>query len=174
VMHAPISPDALAPDEETAAAIKKAMTISGQDFQAFLMEALSKEAHFKIGLSTRHANKDFSKLTTKELVNTKHPEATKERIRRAIIAIVKYNEQAPSANDRWYINGSSVHKLVGGRFSIINEYFAEHQADIDQENAEHELTPAYNRKALGIEKVITVPETVPVEAAPLLRNETAE
>jgi hypothetical protein len=173
VAHAPVSPDALAPDEETAAAIKKAMAISGQDFPTFLAEALSKEANFKIGLSTRHANKDFSKLTTKELTNTKHPEATKERIRRAIIAIAKYNDQAASPNDRWFINGSSVHKLIGGRFGIINEYFAEHEAEIKAENDEHELIPAYNRKAIGIERVITVPETV--DQAPVLKlYETAE
>jgi hypothetical protein len=173
VTHAPLSPEALASDEKTVAAIKQAMEISKQDFGTFLAEAIKKEAHFKIGLSTRHSGKDFSKLTTTQLVNTKHPDATKERIRRAIIAIAKHNDQAPSANDRWYINGSSVHKLVGGRFSIINEYFAEHQADIDQENAEHELTPAYNRKAEKIEKVITVPETVD-EVPALKLYETAE
>lgn len=155
-----VSPEQLV-SAETATMIKEAMSISGEDsFMTFLAEALTKEAKFRLSLSKRHADKDFTKLTTSELARTKHPEATKERIRRAIVAIVKYNEQALSQNDRWYINATAVHKLVGGRFPIINEYLAEHQVDIDNENQEYELTPAYNRKAKGIETYITVPETV--------------
>lgn len=148
----------VAPD--VAANIHAAMVLGGheEDFRAFLADALSKEAKFRLSLSKRHADKDFSKLSTSQLADTKHPDATKERIRRAIAAIVKYNGEAQSANDRWFINATAVHKLVGGRFGIIGEYFNEHQADIDNENKEYELTPAYNRKPTDIKSVITVPE----------------
>jgi len=152
-----LKPEDLVP-EATASLIHDAMDISKEEiFMAFLVDALTKEAKFRLSLSKRHADKDFSKLTTKELSNTKHPDATRERIRRAIVAIVKFNEQA-APMERWYINGSAIHKLVGGRASIINEYVAEHQADIDVENKEFELTVAYNRKPISIDSVITVPE----------------
>ena len=155
--------DQLTPEDlvsgEVAATIHEAMDISHEEnFRAFVTDALTKEARFRLSLSKRHADKDFSKLSTSELTNTKHPDATKERIRRAIVAIVKYNDDAQSPNDRWYINPTIVHKLVGGRFPIINEYFTEHQAEIDAENKEYELTPAYNRKPFEIKNVVTVPE----------------
>ena len=153
--------DELTPEDlvsaETAATIHDAMQISKEEnFRAFLNDALTKEARFRLSLSKRHADKDFSKLSNSELTNTKHPDATKERIRRAIAAIAKYNDEAQSANDRWYINPTIIHKLVGGRFPIINEYFEEHKSEIDAENAEHELTPAYNRKPTEIKNVVTV------------------
>jgi hypothetical protein len=154
--QAQVSPEQLVP-ADVATLVQQAMKSKGQDFQAFLIEALSKEAKFHLSLSKRHADKDFSTMTTAQLTNTKHPEATKERIRRAIRAIAKHNEQAEPMS-RWYINATAVHKLVGGRFSIINEYFVEHQMDIDNENKEYDLTAAYNRKPISIDQVITVPE----------------
>ena len=131
-----------------------------ESFNTFLVDALLKEAKFRAGMSTRHADKDFSILPTSQLTKIKHPGATHERIRRVIAAIVAYNDNAQSPNDRWFINPTVVQQLSGARFPIIQEYFAAHQAEIDQENAEHELTPRYNHKPIdgGIKVVITVPE----------------
>lgn len=132
----------------------------GESFHTFLVDALLKEAKFKAGMSTRHAGKDFASMTTSQLTRVKHPGAAQERIRRAIAAIVAHNDNAQSPNDRWYINPTVVQQLAGARFPIIQEYFAAHQAEIDQENAEYELTPRYNHKPIegGIKAVITVPE----------------
>jgi hypothetical protein len=146
-------------EESSAAAadlLDSALTENG--FSTFLVDALIKEAKFRAGMSTRHAGKDFSSMTTSQLSKVKHPGATKERIRRAIAAIAAYNDNAPSPNDRWFINATVVQHLSGARFPIIQEYFADHQAEIAQENAEYDLTPRYNHKPVSIKDVITVPE----------------
>jgi hypothetical protein len=132
--------------------------IAEKGFNTFLVDALIKEAKFRAGMSTRHAGKDFASMTTSQLSKVKHPGATKERIRRAIAAIAAYNDNAPSPNDRWFINATVVQHLSGARFPIIQEYFTEHQAEIAQENAEYDLTPRYNHKPVSIKDVITVPE----------------
>ena len=147
-------------EESTAAAAKLLDdALNGREsFNTFLVDALVKEAKFRAGMSSRHAGKDFSSMPTSQLTRIKHPGAAQERIKRAIAAIVAYNDNAPSANDRWYINATVVQQLSGARFPIIKEYFAAHQSEIEQENAEHELTPRYNHKPTSIEKVITIPE----------------
>ena len=76
------------------------------------------------------------------------------------MAIVKYNDNAASQNDRWFLNARSVHQLVGGRFAIISEYFKAHEEEIAAENAEYGLKEIANRKQGKIEDVIVVPETV--------------
>jgi len=153
--------------DESAAAAADLLdsAIAEKGFNTFLVDALIKEAKFRAGMSTRHAGKDFTSMTTSQLSKVKHPGATKERIKRAIVAIVAYNDAAQSANDRWYINPTVVQQLSGARFPIIQEYFAEHQAEIDQENAEHELTARYNHKPIegGIKAVITVPDAPPAQ-----------
>lgn len=155
-------------DESNAAAVELLdEALSGREsFNTMLVDALVKEAKFKAGMNTRHADKDFSTMTTSQLVKVKHPGAAQERIKRAIAAIVAYNDNAQSANDRWYINATVVQQLSGARFPIINEYFAAHQAEIAQENTEHELTPRYNHKPTSIKDVITIPEQ-PSQAATL-------
>jgi hypothetical protein len=154
-------------DEEEvllSALIGEAMNVSGEkQFSSFLMDALTKEAKFRLSLSKRHADKDFASMPTSQLAKTKHPGAAQERIRRAVMAIVKYNDHAQSDNDRWYINPTVVQKLAGSRFPAINAYFAEHQAEIDQENEEYSLSPRYNHKPKSIEQVITLPEEAPKE-----------
>lgn len=163
--RARLDPEKLTPENlvpvETAAMIREAMEVSGEEsFMAFLTDALTKEAKFRTSLSKRHADKDFTTLPTSQLAKTKHPGATKERIRRAIAAIVAYNDNAPSPMDRWYINATTVQHLSGARFPIVKEYFAEHQAEIDAENAEHDLNARYNHKPVRIEDVVTIPENV--------------
>ncbi len=155
-------------DEHNAAAAELLDdALSGREsFTTMLVDALVKEAKFKAGMSTRHADKDFSTMPTSQLTRVKHPGAAQERIKRAIAAIVAYNDNAQSPNDRWYINATVVQQLSGARFPIIKEYFAAHQAEIEAENAEHELTPRYNHKPTTIDKVITIPEQ-PSQAATL-------
>ena len=51
-------------------------------------------------------------------------------------------------------------QLSGARYPLIEEYFNEHQDEIDALNAKHELTQRYNSKAYGIKAVVTLPEEV--------------
>jgi hypothetical protein len=148
-------------DAETAAVIHEAMQVSGKDFPAFLAEALSKEAKFQISLSKRHAGLDFTTMTTSKLSKTRHPDAARERVRRAIAAIAAYNDAVQSGNDRWFINPTIIQQLVGVRFELIAEYCAEHSEEIETLNEKHELSKRHNHKVGKISEVITVPENPP-------------
>ena len=49
-------------------------------------------------------------------------------------------------------------QLAGARYPIVEEYFKEHQAEIDALNAKHELNQRYNSKAYSVKTVVTIPE----------------
>jgi hypothetical protein len=146
-------------EEETAdaAAILEKALADGEGLQALLVDALTKEAKFKIGLTKRHAGKDFSSMSTTQLTNTKDRNAARERIRRAVAAIAAYNDQAVVA-ERWFINPRIVQQVSGARYPIVEEYFKEHQAEIDALNTKHELNQRYNSKAYAVKTVVTIPE----------------
>ena len=97
-------------------------------------------------------------MTTSKLSKTRHPDAARERVRRAIRAIAAYNDAAQSPNDRWFINPTVIQQLVGVRYQLIADYVAEHQAEVDALNAKHELTPRHNHKPGKIAAVVTVPD----------------
>jgi Telomere resolvase ResT/TelK catalytic domain len=159
-------------DEETApaAAVLEQALAESESLQALLVDALIKEAKFRVGLTKRHAGKDFAGMTTSQLTNTKHPEAAKERIRRAVVALAAYNDKAVVA-ERWYINARTIQILAGARYPIVEEYFKEHQAEIDAANAKHELNQRYNSKAYSIKTVVTIPEQA---EQPVAEAETPE
>lgn len=161
-------------DEETAAAaaiIEKALT-SGENLQAILVDALIKEAKFRVGLTKRHAGKDFASMSTSQLTSTKHPDAAKERIRRAVAAIAAYNDQA-SVAERWYINGRTVQLLAGARYPIVEEWLKAHEAEVKALNDKHELNPRYNSKPYGVKAVVTIPEQ-PAQAEQVAEAEQPE
>lgn len=154
----------LSQDAETAeaAALLNKLLADRDKFQALLIDALVKEAKFRVGLEKRHAGKDFTKMTLTALKGTRDQGATNERIHRAILRIAWYNDAPGRAQaERWYLNATSVNRLVGGRYPIIGAYIKEHQAEIDALNNKHELTDRYNNKPYHIEDVITVPDNAP-------------
>lgn len=173
----PISAGELTPERivpaETASMVREALT-EGEDFRAFLISALTKEAKFREGLGRRHEGKDFAKLTLAQLAKTRDPRATNERIRRAVAAIAAYNDDpARAATERWYLNATTIHKLVGGRFPIIGAYIKEHQEEIAALNDKHDLNERYNSKPYYVDSVVTVPDEPP-DAAPEQEAEQPE
>ena len=131
---------------------------SVESLQAFLVSAIVKEAKFLVGVTQRHAGLDVAKMTMTELAGIKDKRAAKERIRRVVLAIGKYNDSVQSNNDRWYTNPRSIQKLAGSRYPIINEYITEHQEEIDGMNAKYKLNDRHNHKPDSIETVIVVPD----------------
>jgi hypothetical protein len=157
--------------KEAAAIIEKALT-SGENLQAILVDALTKEAKFRVGLTKRHAGKDFAGMTTSQLTSTKHPDAAKERIRRAVAAIAAHNDAAASPNDRWFINARTIQLVAGARYPIVEEWYKAHEAEIKALNDKHSLTARYNSKPIegGIKAVVTIPE----QPAPAQAEQIAE
>ncbi|SRR5216683_1830786 len=129
--------------------VRKSLGEDG-DFQAFLEVALRKEAKFREGVDNRYKAQDVSSISTTKLSGIRTMDAAYERFRRATAAIMAHNEKASSPNDKWYVNTTTVHNLVGGQFGIITSYLNTRAEEITAHNAKHGLTPLSNRKAAKI------------------------
>jgi len=146
--------------EEVAALFEQAAA-QGEDQKpvAYLRELLAKQVNYKQGPVKRqeHYQKtDFSQLTLEQLKALRIPEATNERVRRAVAAMMQYNREAKHPMDRWYIRAKEIKELVGGRGEIIAAYLREHQAEIEAHHKEFELTERYNLKPYGVTEKIQV------------------
>jgi hypothetical protein len=129
---------------------------------AYVQELLSKQTHYRQGpvkRQERYNQTDFTQVSLSQLKAMRIPEATHERIRRAVEAIMQYNRAAQHDLDRWYIRIKEVKELVGGRGEIIAAYLKDHQSEIEQHHQEFHLTERYNQKPFGITEVVHLPET---------------
>ena len=128
---------------------------------AHMHELLARQTHYREGpvkRQERYNQMDFSQLSLSQLKAMRIPEATHERIRRAVEAIMQYNRAAQHDLDRWYIRIKEVKELVGGRGEIIAAYLKEHQPEIEQHHQEFHLTERYNQKPFEITEAIHIPE----------------
>lgn len=120
---------------------------------AYLREQLEKQANYRQGPVKRqehYKQTDFTTLSLEQLKATRVPEATTERIHRAVRAIMAYNQAASYALDRWFIRAKEIKELVGGRGELIRAYLQEHQEEIDQHHQEFQLTEKFNTKPFAI------------------------
>jgi hypothetical protein len=132
----------------------------------YLKKLLSDKRAFKQSYEKRHAGKDYSKMSLTELRKTKTTEAAQERFRRAVLAIMAYNDSVSEPEMRWYISPAVVVDLVGGRPSDVKEYLLTRKDELDAHHNkfEQKITPGYNRRPLPITQRIHM-EDVPVGAA---------
>ncbi|GHO70509.1 hypothetical protein KSC_094010 [Ktedonobacter sp. SOSP1-52] len=77
----------------------------------------------------------FAVMPTSQLSRYRQEGATKERLRRAIYAIMQWN-RANEPRRRWFLNVSLVKALAGGRKDLIGAVLKEHQAEVDQHHQE--------------------------------------
>ncbi len=130
---------------------------------AYLREQLSKRTHYQQGPVKRqehYQQLDFTQLSLAQLKAMRIPEATTERIRRAVAAIMEHNRQAQHDLDRWFIRAKEIKELVGGRGELIAAYLKEHQAEIAQHHQEFGLNEKYNTKPFPVTEAIRL-EDVP-------------
>jgi hypothetical protein len=124
---------------------------------------------------TTAAAEDYRAMSLTELRQMENPEATIERCRRAVDAIMAYNDTAAMPAMRWYINSAVVVDLVGGRPSDVKEYLASRRAEIEAHHQKHRLLSRYNRgRATSIASFIQIPEwsgrELELEASPWART----
>ncbi len=120
---------------------------------AYLQEQLEKRTHYQQGPVKRqehYQQLDFTTLSLEQLKAMRIPEATTERIRRAVAAIMQHNREAQHDLDRWFIRAKEIKELVGGRGELIAAYLKEHQAEIAQHHQEFGLNEKYNNKPFAI------------------------
>jgi hypothetical protein len=125
----------------------------------YLRGLLSAKAGFLKSYEKRHAGKDYAKMSTTELRNTKMPGAAQERFRRAVQAIMDYNDQEGMLPEmRWYVTPAVVTDLVGGRPPDAKEYIQSCWEEIDAHHQKYKLRPGYNRRSINIRERVSVPE----------------
>jgi hypothetical protein len=130
-----------------------------EDVVTFLVAAGLKEARLVRGQQKRREQRLYESLPTSELSRIKLPEATEERLRRAVYTVMHWNETHGEL-ERWYLNIATLQNLVGGRKPMIKAHLEAHREEIEEHHKqfEPEITPAYNRKPIPIEKMITLAE----------------
>jgi hypothetical protein len=147
-------------DEQTRALLQEGMQAAGtEEVVTFLVEAARKEANLAIGQQKRREQSLYERLPTSQLSRIKLPEATEERLRRAVYTVMHWNA-SHSELERWYLNIATLQNLVGGRKPMIKAHLEAHREEIEEHHQQFDppITPAYNRKPISIEKMITLPE----------------
>lgn len=115
----------------------------------YLREQLTKRTHYQQGpvsRQERYNQMDFTTLSLAQLKALRIPEATMERCRRAVAAIMAYNQAATHELDRWFIRQKEIKELVGGRGELISVYLQEHQDEITAHHQAFGLNEKYNNK----------------------------
>jgi hypothetical protein len=147
-------------DEETKQLLREGMSVSGvQEVVTFLVNAGLKEAKQVLGQQKRREQSLYESLPTSDLSRIKLPEATEERLRRAVYTVMQWNGTHAEL-ERWYLNIATLQNLVGGRKPMIKAHLEAHRAEIEEHHQQFDppITPTYNRKPIPIEKMITLPE----------------
>lgn len=109
------------------------------------------------------ADKEYASLSLVELRQMKTPEAAVERYRRAVEAMMAYNDTV-DLSLRWYINVAAVRQLVGGRAPNVQEYLDSRRTEIEVHHHKHRLLPGHNRgKTVAITECIPIPDPQRVE-----------
>jgi hypothetical protein len=139
---------------------RQALAISGStDLLSFLLAAGEREAKSLVSQAARHDTARYAAIPTSKLASIKIPEASLERIRRGVYAIMQWNKQHQGDPlQQWYITTLALQNLVGGRKEAIKEYQEAMRDEIEEHHNELGIKANFNRKPVSIKKMITVPE----------------
>ena len=122
----------------------------------YLKGLVERDRNFKAAIANRHAGTDYGSLAMAELERIKTTEATTERFRRAVDAIIAHNLAQTDPLHLWYINAAAVRDLVGGRNDAVQAYLEARKSEIAEHHERFKLTPRQNRKNMNIADEITV------------------
>ncbi len=122
----------------------------------YLKGLVERDRNFKAAIANRHAGTDYGSLPMAELERIKTTEATTERFRRAVDAIIAHNFAQTDPLHLWYINAAAVRDLVGGRNDAVQAYLEARKQEIAEHHGRFKLTPRQNRKNMNIADEITV------------------
>ena len=125
-----------------------------------LREIITKKQAFRENKVKRETEKDYAAMPFSELRGYKTPEAAEERFRRAVQAIMNYNDRNDvQEENRWFISAAVVADLVGGKHEVIRSYLEAHQEEIAAHHHKYGLLAKFNRsKPVPITRRIQVPE----------------
>jgi hypothetical protein len=104
---------------------------------------------------------DYQRLPYSHLVGIQTPAAMRERWRRAIWTIMRFNQTCERSSDRWYINGWSVSEVAGGWLRDLDLYLDEIRPLLLKHHQDLEVHPNLNCKAVTIGDQVRIAEEPP-------------
>jgi hypothetical protein len=144
--------------EDQRTLFRRGMALAGiSDLLEFLLAAGEKEAQEQIKSMKEFNEEKFRHTTTSQLRGMKGIEAARERVRRAIYAIMEWNKTHRPV-EQWFITVLPLQNLVGGRKEFIQQCLVEFQEDIDAHHQAYGIVRTYNRKPESIDEMIELPE----------------
>lgn len=162
-----LTPTLLGFDAELAAQIEAGMQAAGQEsFVAYLKQALVRESNTQIGLAKSRKERegeDVTKLPWSRIKGLRRPDASCERIRRAIGTIIDYNRGCADPNGFWFINVNVLRDYIGASPTFITPVLKANEALLKRHHEHFRITRAQNSvpvpkaKALSLE-VLPIPD----------------
>ena len=91
--------------------------------------------------------KDWSAIATEKLKGQKIPGSAEEKIRRAVKAIIDFNDYvAPSNNDRWFLGIRSIQDVSGCNYAPIKKFLDDYKTIVDDHNSKYGLGNQHNKR----------------------------
>jgi uncharacterized protein (DUF1778 family) len=153
-----LSLDHLEMAQDTRDVLHQALALSGaSDLLSFLLAAGEQQARQMVSQAKRHDSTRYASLPTSMLAKIKVPQASHERFRRALHAMMQWNE-THGPLEQWYITTLAIQNLVGGNKEIIKDFLSAHREEIEAHHQALGLKPSFNRKPLRIQEMISIPD----------------
>ena len=153
-----LSLDDLQIAQDTRDLLRQALPLSGaSDLLSFLLAAGEQEARHLVSQAKRLDTTRYVSLPTSALAKIKLPEASQERFRRAVYALMQWN-LTHGPLEQWYITTLAIQNLVGGNKELIKQYQEANLEDIEAHHQALHIKPSFNRKPVRIQEMVSVSE----------------
>ena len=172
-----ITPTFLGLDDQLAALVEEGMRAAGQgSFLAYLKQALVRESRTQIGLAKSRKDRegeDVTKLPWESIKGVRRPEASFERIRRAIGAIIDYNRGCSDPNGFWFINVNLLRDYIGASPDFITPVLKANQELIARHHEHFKITRSHNGRPVPKTDKLSL-EVLPIPDDPKLIRSLGE
>jgi hypothetical protein len=172
-----LTPTFLGLDAELTTQIEAGMQAAGQEsFVAYLKQALVRESKTQIGLAKsrkEREDEDITKLPWSSIKGLRRPEASAERIRRAIANIIDHNRECADHNGFWFINVNLLREYIGASPTFITPILKANEALLKRHHEHFHITRAHNSVPVPKEKPLSL-EVLPIPNDPALIKSLGE
>ena len=161
--------DRLACDESLLVLLEELEAGGVSDPVAYLRGLVQRERQVQSG--ERSALVDYQRLPYSHLIGVETLASMRERWRRAIWTIMRFNRACDNSKDRWYINGWSVSEVAWGWLRDLDLYLDEIRPLLLKHHQDLEIHPNLNCKAVTIRDQVHIAEEPPPPGTLWLGNQ---
>lgn len=136
-------------DTETHQIVQNALNHSGMNLADFIKQACKVYARTVVGKAEQATKSELENIPTTELLNNSKlrtlPGRAEELAKRAIQALMSYNDNCTEKSQKWCITATSINSLTGSKMSLIKNVMEQYKLMIDDHNGKHGLNAYDNR-----------------------------